>query len=701
MAATDKTLRIRFEITGNGEVKVKELDNKVKELNLTMKQAETVAKKYNTTVKNLTSKTFKTSSVEFQQMAGQMGNLSTKTGAASSAALELGRVISDAPYGIRGVANNLSQLASMMMFSASAIDKTTKKAIGFSGALKGLFQALKGPLGILLAIQLVIAIFEKLSMSTDKVQKKLDEFGSKSITNSVAKLVFLKNALNDTNVEMRDKVSLLNKASGEFKELNGYVKDGTVDILSFNKSVDLMIDKMKEIAFAKAILQAATENMQEFVKTIAKGPEGAFSSFKSFAAATLDAFTGNSNATMSIHSENIIEMEQQTNRMFDMLKATKKDGKGGIIGEVLFGKKSNGEELPKRLKKQLLNLSKEILTFNREQSLILEENEINKLDITQKYEKEDLERKKTSFIDKQKLRLEEFKASNASDKDKLKAQATFYEMELDAKNKHQIALTSLTIKQQKERQKLERDLKREHLKLLRNEKDSNIVLQLKTEEMETLNMLSRLAIQKEVLDIKLQQDINRINRNINERKREGKQYEDLEFKKSNVIETHNQNTIKNDNLVAENKLKVLEYVGSAMTAFTALAGRETEAGKALAIATATIDTYVGANKALTDETIPNTFARIAAVAAVIATGIANVKSIASTKVGDRGTSQSVSGPQVREFDFNLVGSTGVNQLAEGIGGQFGQPIQAYVVSSQISSQQQLDGIIQSNATIGD
>ena len=66
-----------------------------------------------------------------------------------------------------------------------------------------------------------------------------------------------------------------------------------------------------------------------------------------------------------------------------------------------------------------------------------------------------------------------------------------------------------------------------------------------------------------------------------------------------------------------------------------------------------------------------------------------------------GASSTGGGGESREFDFNLVGSTGVNQLAEGVAGQFGQPIQAYVVSSQISSQQQLDGIIQSNATIGD
>jgi hypothetical protein len=55
----------------------------------------------------------------------------------------------------------------------------------------------------------------------------------------------------------------------------------------------------------------------------------------------------------------------------------------------------------------------------------------------------------------------------------------------------------------------------------------------------------------------------------------------------------------------------------------------------------------------------------------------------------------------RTFDFNLVGSTGENQLAQGIASQFGTPVQAYVVSSQMTSQQQLDNAIQTSATLGD
>ncbi len=64
-----------------------------------------------------------------------------------------------------------------------------------------------------------------------------------------------------------------------------------------------------------------------------------------------------------------------------------------------------------------------------------------------------------------------------------------------------------------------------------------------------------------------------------------------------------------------------------------IVGEQTAAGKAFAIAAATIDTYVAANKALADPTIPSTIARVALMASIILRGIANVKQIAQVKVG--------------------------------------------------------------------
>ena len=205
MANEEKSLRLRFEVTGNGAVVVKDLSGQVKNLSLNMRQAEVVAKKYGTTVSNLTGKTFKTTGAEYQKMSGQLGDLSRSTGSATSAALELGRVVSDMPYGIRGVANNLSQFASNMLFASTSIDKATGKSIGFLGAIGQLKNALKGPLGLLLLIQGVIAAFDYFSASTFGAKKEVDDL-NKSIDEQLTKFQLLTTFLTQKDMKSIDEI---------------------------------------------------------------------------------------------------------------------------------------------------------------------------------------------------------------------------------------------------------------------------------------------------------------------------------------------------------------------------------------------------------------------------------------------------------------------------------------------------------------
>ena len=54
----------------------------------------------------------------------------------------------------------------------------------------------------------------------------------------------------------------------------------------------------------------------------------------------------------------------------------------------------------------------------------------------------------------------------------------------------------------------------------------------------------------------------------------------------------------------------------------------------------------------------------------------------------------------RSFNFNLAGASRENQLAQTLQGRFDQPLQAYVVSRDITNQQQLDEEITSSASFG-
>lgn len=155
----------------------------------------------------------------------------------------------------------------------------------------------------------------------------------------------------------------------------------------------------------------------------------------------------------------------------------------------------------------------------------------------------------------------------------------------------------------------------------------------------------------------------------------------------------------------------LDKTASVLQAFSAIAGEETVAGKAFAVAAATINTYRGVSDALAATTVTpfETALKFANAAAIGIAGIANVKKIISVKTptvrgGGGGGTQSApslgaSAPP-RPPSFNVVGASNTNQLADAIGGQTQVPTRAYVVSSDVTSAQELDRNIVEGASIG-
>ena len=148
----------------------------------------------------------------------------------------------------------------------------------------------------------------------------------------------------------------------------------------------------------------------------------------------------------------------------------------------------------------------------------------------------------------------------------------------------------------------------------------------------------------------------------------------------------------------EVKISTLEAVSGALNGLSALAGENAEAQKGIGIAQAIIDTFVGADKALAQGGIAGPIA----AAGIIATGLANVKTIASTKIPKaKGSSAGVSSGQSvpQPPSFNIVGATETSQLAEAVGSQTQQPIQAYVVANDVTTAQSLENNIVEGATL--
>ena len=157
-----------------------------------------------------------------------------------------------------------------------------------------------------------------------------------------------------------------------------------------------------------------------------------------------------------------------------------------------------------------------------------------------------------------------------------------------------------------------------------------------------------------------------------------------------------------DQKTKDAKISNLEAVSGALNGLSALAGENAQAQKFIGIAQATIDTFVGANKALAQGGIAGPIA----AAGIIATGIANVATIVKTKIPSTkgsaasGGSGGGGGSAPQPPSFNIVGASETNQLADAIGGQSQQPVQAYVVANDVTTAQSLQNNIVEGATIG-
>lgn len=152
---------------------------------------------------------------------------------------------------------------------------------------------------------------------------------------------------------------------------------------------------------------------------------------------------------------------------------------------------------------------------------------------------------------------------------------------------------------------------------------------------------------------------------------------------------------------AEAKEALLQTTASALTNLSLVAGRETVAGKALAIASSIINTYQGATKALAQGGIAGPIA----AAGIIAAGLAAVKQIVAVKVPgpSGGTGQSVAAPALNAQSPLNPTTIAANQVTldqRSINAIGNRAIRAYVIESEITSAQQKIRRIQRQTTFG-
>lgn len=232
-------------------------------------------------------------------------------------------------------------------------------------------------------------------------------------------------------------------------------------------------------------------------------------------------------------------------------------------------------------------------------------------------------------------------------------------------------------------------------------------IQREFEAEQEIDPLKKLQLQKEAFDLENQAILDDLNRK-KELYAEGTQArvdaeQDYLNKKQAIDNKISDNTTKTAEITSATEIKFadltasakLDIAGQALGAIAGLVDRQSIAGKGIAIAQVGVSTASGIIKALAENPPPNPLGAIGA-AIIGAAGLAQTLSIAKEKIPSATGKGFVSGGATgggsapTAPSFNLVEGTEGNQINESINLGNQEPIQAFVVSGDVTTAQNLD-----------
>jgi hypothetical protein len=203
-------------------------------------------------VKNLNSELGKTTKNGLNPMID-------KTGLAGATVVELGRTISDSNYGIRGMANNLSQLSTLMITLISTTG-------GVTNGFKALGKALKGPLGIIVLFQVAIAALERFDMQSKKTTNVLESMGT-GAAKAGSNLKILRATMDDSSLSQGELARAVKKANGEYKDLNLEIGENGLVTEESRRQIDDKILSLEKLARASALQAEIEKTYADIVKS--------------------------------------------------------------------------------------------------------------------------------------------------------------------------------------------------------------------------------------------------------------------------------------------------------------------------------------------------------------------------------------------------------------------------------------------------
>jgi len=178
-------------------------------------------------------------------------NMIDKTGLAGATVVEFGRTISDSNYGLRGMANNISQLSTLFITLITTSGGLTK-------GLGQLVKVMMGPVGLIVLFQIVIALFERADMMASKLEKT-----SNALADAQAKagseLKMLRQAIDDGIFSQEQLETVIGRVNEEYDDLNLQVGNNAKLTDKSALAIDNKILSLEKLAIANAINTRAEE----------------------------------------------------------------------------------------------------------------------------------------------------------------------------------------------------------------------------------------------------------------------------------------------------------------------------------------------------------------------------------------------------------------------------------------------------------
>lgn len=664
-------------------------------------------------------------SAQYAQNAARINSLSKSmtmnsaaSGAATSSVMELGRVISDAPYGMRGMANNLSQFTSLMFYATTA-------AGSFKLALQQMFKAMMGPLGIVLAITTVISILDGLSSSSSKATKSMKNFTDQMVDSSAkieimsAKLdSYLSVLLNGdkASTEYSESLKALSKmgldpAAMSVDQLTNAIsklKDEQSELIVLNDKLEL-----NEQAVSDANVMLEDIRQKEAAIRVEMGKKNDIINDKESNKTQIKQAKSRNSILQSELDENLaLNKEYDEKRLkaieeyqttYERILKIDSGGKDSTTGTD----KDPKDKVSNTFEGKVVDFTSENKKIFQKNAKQLQDSEEVKLRILQKAEREELQMKRNAWSKKEALRLSKFKKKQQaivddetqSDKTRedaaqsiIDAQASFDNAEIESKIAHYATLEEMEKTHGDEMRILQKSDAQKKMDLLSKLDDQEKEL---SEYKQTWAGLVRVE-DKEAKIKDSEEEIDRLanlqsmekknslawlmfQRRINE--------EEIKIKKT-------QEQI--DKEVTEAKIFMINSVMNATTSLFATMKNNSEKGSKEEKKFAMLEIYAGAAKGLMNGVlIAGEAAKQGGPAApfiyagVLASQFASIYgAVTQAKNVLNGGSPAGGGTKAEtpEFapNFNVVGNSNQNQLAQSIQDQTNGPTRAYVVYEDIA-----------------